>query len=321
MRIGEFCAIKRECLKIENGRKYLVVPRNKQKATRKTQVEVIDELEINDDIYELIQEYIELTNPAGATKSLISYPAYKQFIGDDSHNKATQQFTQGNFRRLLDKFYDKIIEQKYQVSEIEKLKPNDTRHFAFCSMMLQGFDALTIARIGGHRSIESQYHYQQHLSYFAQSHVYHLARINKFRNSSNFRSEGSTLFLEQAKINALRPMGSFEHLERMDVGYCTDTKMDCESDYCQLCSKWYIPFEELKREQRTLLDFSESRSVRIEERLKTMDFLRQQIDIGHNEELQRESKLLRGDIEDLAKIIPYIDENGGKNNEQDGKTE
>ena len=33
-------------------------------------------------------------------------------------------------------------------NDIELLQPGDTRHLAFCSMMLQGFNPLTIARYG-----------------------------------------------------------------------------------------------------------------------------------------------------------------------------
>lgn len=315
MRIEEFCSITRNCLKIENGNYYIVLPRKKQKATRKTQVEVFDTLEIDEDTFSRVSEYISLTEECGMSHSLLSYPAYKQFVGTDNFNNTSTQFTQANFRRLLDKYYNEIIIEKYKTNDLNKIKPNDTRHFAFCSMMLQGFDALTIARMGGHRSVESQYHYQQHLSYFTQSSVYHLAKINKLRNSKVFRSEGSVLLLEEAKSNSLRPINSIEYLEPMEIGYCTDPEMECESDYCQLCSKWYIPFNDLKNHHKELLDFSESRKRRIEERLKTMELLRQQLEPENNEHLLRESKLIRGDIEDMAKIQSYIEENGEENHE------
>lgn len=317
MRISEFCSLERECIYIKDDKFFIKIPRKKQKITRKDHVEIINDIEINKDTFYLINEYIKLSKEYGETKTLISYKLYKEFVGTDSQNNATKYYSPKNFRRVLDKFYNEIINIKYGIDDIEQIKPNDTRHFAFCSMMLQGFNPLTIARMGGHRSVESQYHYQQHLDYFTQSHVYHLTKINKLRNSKDFRKEGSTMLLESAKINSLQPIENFDYLEPMEIGYCTDVNMDCESDYCWMCSKWYATKEQLKEHQKTLLDFSNLYQDRIKERLLTMERIRKNIGLDptdntysneEQEQLYRESKKLYGEINDLANINIKLDE-------------
>ena len=42
-------------------------------------------------------------------------------------------------------------------------------------MMFQGFNMLTIARIGGHSSLDAQMHYFNHLEYFSQSSIQYLS--------------------------------------------------------------------------------------------------------------------------------------------------
>ncbi len=38
------------------------------------------------------------------------------------------------------------VEQEYQ------LRPNDSRHIAFISLMMQGYSPIEIARLGGHQN-------------------------------------------------------------------------------------------------------------------------------------------------------------------------
>lgn len=321
MRIVEFCSIKRDCLIKKENETYLVIPRRKQKAVRKDHVEITNEIKITKEIKEIIEEYITLSDSYGETETLLSYKMFKEKIKQkESSNRNKEAFTRANFAYILDVFYDRIVNERYQYEELEKIKPNDTRHFAFCSMMLQGFNPLTIARIGGHRSIESQFHYQQHLDYFTQSHVYYLSKINKLNNSAIF-DEDSSIILKDAEINSLQNINKFNYLEKMDIGYCTDKNMDCESDHCQLCSKWFIPREELKEKINELTDFKEVYKKRIQERLETMEFIRKNMIIessdntyspDEQEKLKRESILLNDDINGLSKMMIF---EGGNDNE------
>jgi hypothetical protein len=182
-------------------------------------------------------------------------------------------------------------------------------------MMLQGFNALTIARMGGHQKIESQYHYQQHIDYFVQSQVYHLTKIHRGRLLQEISEEASTIELENARIEALRKKEEFDYLEEVEIGYCRDPKMNCEADLCQFCSKWWISMEDLHKYEAELRNLSELKAQRIQERLLLMERLRKDmlydIESGtynpeEQELLYRESKLCLGEMEDKAKIDAYL---------------
>jgi integrase len=316
MRIGEFCAIQRKCTIYEDGKYYIKIPRSKKRKTD-NKIEVLDTIEIDKNTFLLIDKYIDITNEYGKTGTLISYRAYKNFFGDDTINLSSNFFNRHNFSYLLNKFYDEIVNRKYKINNIEKIKPNDTRHFAFCSLMLQGFNALTIARLGGHSSLESQNHYQRHLDYFIQSKVYELSRIYKLNQMNEFKKNSHSHELKNLEINSLQSKTNFSYLEKMDIGYCTDPKMDCESEYCQLCTKFWIPRDELRENYEELFNFKKSYEKRIKERIETMNRIRKgmEYDINKNnhsideqEKLFREAKLLETEINGLAKINNYFED-------------
>lgn len=314
MRPSEFCDLKRNCITANKGRYFITVPREKQKGSAK-HVEVTDTLEINKSIYNLITEYIKLTDKYGETQTLISYPAHLSKSEKKNKNTVFEFFNYDNLYRLLEKFYEEIVEKRYGRYDLERISLNDTRHFAFCSMMLQGFNALTIARMGGHQKIESQYHYQQHIDYFVQSQVYHLTKIHRGRLLQEISEEASTIELENARIEALRKKEEFDYLEEVEIGYCRDPKMNCEADLCQFCSKWWISMEDLHKYEAELRNLSELKAQRIQERLLLMERLRKDmlydIESGtynpeEQELLYRESKLCLGEMEDKAKIDAYL---------------
>ncbi|MDQ8738868.1 tyrosine-type recombinase/integrase [Paenibacillus sp. LHD-38] len=319
LRPKEFCAIKRDCLTRKNSSFYITVPRKKQKATMRL-VELVDTLEINRDIYKMVQDYINLTNSFGETKTLISYRAYSKSInvngGKRNLNFNSYRFHYNNLDRLLLSYYERIVKKKYGYEDLEQVRPGDTRHFAFCSMMLQGFNALSIARIGGHRSIESQYHYQQHMKYFADSKVYHLSRLFRYERIKGLSSI-SNIELEHVGRNFLKDRQQFAYLKEMDVGYCTDPNMACESDLCQFCSKWWVSREEFKLHESEIRNRAAIKEKNINDRIAFMEKLRNEMeyDLSNNEyslsdqeNLSREAKLLQGDMVDLAKLYSYVDD-------------
>ncbi|MEM5627556.1 hypothetical protein AAHB47_30555 [Bacillus wiedmannii] len=75
-------------------------------------------------------------------------------------------------------------------------------------MMFQGFNMLTIARIGGHSSLDAQMHYFNHLEYFSQSSIQYLSdqyrkipyislNTEGISNDSNIKKLFSKAFLNQ----------------------------------------------------------------------------------------------------------------------------
>ncbi|WP_310853962.1 tyrosine-type recombinase/integrase [Paenibacillus taichungensis] len=313
LRPSEFCSIQRECIYEDAGQYYLRVPRKKQKATIK-KAEVVDTLEINSEIFNLVRDYIELSESYGNSKTLIHYNLYSKWINQGNRkvnlNYAPMYFNYQNFSTLLHTFYSEVIEDKFQFYGLERIAPNDTRHFAFCSMMLQGFNALTIARIGGHRSIESQYHYQQHMNYFIESKVYSLSKFYQFQNENQFGYISNTELTKSLNKSNLVELDQ-KNMTKMDHGYCTDPEMNCESDACQFCSKWWISKEELLEHSEQLKNMTELKKQSISERLTLIERLRREMEYNYidstfnpsdQEALSRETKKMNGEIEDLARI-------------------
>lgn len=181
LRISEFCDIKRNNLiEVDDGF-LLKLPRKKQNNRR---IQVIDSILIPKRLAEAINAYKNSTDKYGNTSTLISYlslPFQKHNL-DQKIN--SESFDSNIFSYVLKDFYDEIVCKRYgfkimeqeEVKAVEqglslnkvinrKIRPNDTRHFAFLNLMTQGYHPVEIARLGGHVSIYSQYHYHQHLEY------------------------------------------------------------------------------------------------------------------------------------------------------------
>lgn len=151
------------CYKDNNNRYWIKVPRTKlHKNNKVAEVEIVNVLETTESIYNFINEYIRIMKPYQRGKFLISYKAYNSFIEPNYRDAAfknkrnVEQMELSQVKMLFDKFYDEIVKPRYNYMNMTPLKPGDTRHLAFCNMMFQGLNPLTIARIGGHTDLKSQ---------------------------------------------------------------------------------------------------------------------------------------------------------------------
>ncbi|MFZ7934004.1 hypothetical protein [Bacillus thuringiensis] len=279
MRPSEFCSIKRNCLSIQGNDFFITLPRQKQKATSKT-FEVPNTLPISKELYNLIKRYIHISDSYGETTTLISAAVYRSTLNYPTQSKRRilnqNHFFLYMFNNLLHAFYSEVLKDIYGLEPIDKSKwlkeknsviklrsndglseftaekqiikiqPNDTRHFAICSMMIQGFNPLTIARMAGHQHIESQYHYQKHIEFFIDSKAYEATLLNRLTNSSRDTNYNSTLVIKDLINRSLAPEEMFEYKEEVEIGYCTDELRRCESRICIFCSKNWIPREEIE---------------------------------------------------------------------------
>ena len=174
-------------MKDDEDRYWMIVPRRKNLSSRPGKLAVTDTIQVNREVFELIEDYKRLTL-AYATESsyLISYKAYRKYVKLKSKEITREKIGASQFINMIDRFYDEIVTAKY--GDLERIKPGDTRHFAFCNMMLQGFNMLTIARMGGHSQLETQLHYHKHLDHFAQSFVHHAAQMLRMKRVNLWRS-------------------------------------------------------------------------------------------------------------------------------------
>ncbi|ASJ54546.1 hypothetical protein BP422_13845 [Brevibacillus formosus] len=137
----------------------------------------------------------------------------------------------------MDQFYKDIIVGKYGFYG-DKVLPGDTRHLAFCNMMLQGWNMLSIARMGGHTSIRTQMHYHAHLDYFAESWVYNLSqryRLDRINRAATIPTFSVRKVL--AKQELFQP-ADFEQRYEVDHGFCTYNPSLCETGDCRFCEHY-----------------------------------------------------------------------------------
>ncbi|MBY3621261.1 tyrosine-type recombinase/integrase [Paenibacillus sp. FSL K6-3166] len=348
MRPSEFCSIKRNCLSVKGNSYYITLPRQKQKATTKT-FEVIDTLPISQEIYNLIQRYLIISEPFGETSTLISASVYRSTMIQFPSQVRKRKFNPNYFvlymlNNLLNSFYNEVINATFSLEPIKKInwikkkynkkmnidqelnefitdkqiikiQPNDTRHYAICSMMIQGFNPLTIARMAGHQHLESQYHYQKHIEFFIDSNAYGTIIENRLINKNDTGSFDSTLAIKDIVLKSLAPEELFDFKDEVEIGFCTDKLKRCESRICLLCSKNWIPREEIEKNLKEIIELKTGLKKKLKNRSDTLKRIYKDIKVEYKncrispidlEELARESKLTIGDIHDYATLITNI---------------
>lgn len=245
MRISEFCNMKRDCLLHINERYYIRLPREKKSATER-RIQIVDTLEITKEIHDLINDYIQHTSRYGESKTLISYRSLIDLgvIKTGRANKKNKDyFHRKIFSTLLKRFYKEVVYHRYPKSIKREVRPNDTRHFAFCSLLMQGLSPIEIARLGGHSTLEAQYHYSNHTEYFIDVEVKKL--IDRFKYDDG-KLRGTTLegqeitFLDIENKSMVFPPKDNVTRYPMEIGFCTDELQRCESLDCMLCKHWWI---------------------------------------------------------------------------------
>ncbi|WP_242434980.1 tyrosine-type recombinase/integrase [Bacillus cereus] len=226
MRASEFCLIERNCLIVDKNKDkyYIQLPRTKQNSKR---VQVMDKILVDEEMYQLINRYIDLTNQYGKTDTLISIRSIMS-VKNDNHaymQKNSNQFNRTNLQTLIEIFY-RAIERVYdfKVEQEYQLRPNDTRHLAFMSLMMQGYSPVEIARLGGHKTIQTQLHYSSHKEYWVDCEVFKL--MKKVKNTSlSIESVGT--IPDEVKLKVYGNEGTYK--QKMNIGFCKDEEQKCES--------------------------------------------------------------------------------------------
>ncbi|QNK47584.1 site-specific integrase [Brevibacterium sp. PAMC23299] len=241
LRTGEFVGIKRNCLIDKGGNFFIQLPRTKQKAKNKRDLDIEDVVPLNESVYKLIQEYIDFTEVFGEAEQLLSTKAYIAGLG--MKKNFADEWYPVRLSKLINHFYDNVIIKKMGLSpEIERIKPMDTRHYAFMNLKLSGVNELTIARLGGHRTIHAQEHYFKHLDEFADSYVYSLTRLRRFKMLDSklieYKDEND-LIIQKSRIRNPKK----EDLKMHPFGVCTfpDIRvMGCPKEgECRHCTEWF----------------------------------------------------------------------------------
>jgi len=231
------------CFKDLNGRFWIKLPRKKVKQdTAKQQIEIVDTIETTSDIYDFIVEYKSLLKSEFQSRYLISYKAYNYFCRNRVFNlrkkKNPEIMGLGSIGLLLSNFYKKKINDQ----KVVPLKPGDSRHLAFCNLMLQGVNPIAIARLGGHSKLKSQFHYSQHLDTFAESYVFTMADKLKLMQHLKTRNvSGKYESLSRSKLLVTYSLDEIKSFLEIEKGYCIVKTKGCE-DFTDCQNKcWFCP--------------------------------------------------------------------------------
>mgnify|MGYP001174108201 FL=1 len=273
MRPVEFYSLRRDCTFKDNEDRYwMVLPRKKKKSTLPGKLEITDTVQINQEVFEFIEDYKQLTSAYDSESYyLISYKAYRKYVKIKTKEKAREKMGAFQFINIIDRFYDEIVTPKY--GDLERIKPGDTRHFAFCNMMLQGFNMLTIARIGGHNQLETQLHYHKHLDHFASSFVHHAAQMLRMNRKKLMRSNwdvGTQAIIAKSKIYRL---DDFQETYKVENGYCTDHPSRCQVGDCRFCEYYLFSPDDEQKGLAWLKDCSNLLETRIKEQLELIRYV------------------------------------------------
>ncbi|OBA06006.1 hypothetical protein A9P44_03550 [Paenibacillus polymyxa] len=243
LRPAEFLSIKANCLSSHDGKFTITIPREKQKGNG--DIEITNTLQITKEIYDLIDEYLLLQSEIEKSEYLLAYMPYNLFIPKPIRKAAknkrnrTDKMDNSQMQELLHDFYEEVVGKKFGYPNIERVRLGDTRHFAFCNMMLQGYNALTIARIGGHLHLKSQLSYSRHLDYFAEARVRILSETIKRNRDQNL---GDTIL---SSTNGLIIKSKIRKGEISSIaiqgGFCKDNSfpINCIDD-CIFCTHFQL---------------------------------------------------------------------------------
>lgn len=200
------------------------------------QVDLVEWFKIDEALYALFEDYINRIDYFEDGEGYI----FNAINVHTAHNR--EYMGTGVLRNLKQNFYDKIIRKKYgyevigkgktqflQKNEIERIDFGDTRHLAFLNLIVSGYNPYTIAQLGGHRNISTQFSYYSGLTTYCTSKAFSLANGITTLNSGNALAMHD--FHKKMIINEEYDLST---ARRVDGGYCvcTNYPYDCMSLDC-----------------------------------------------------------------------------------------
>lgn len=263
----------------EEEKYYVVIGRRKQqpkpKAKRKKQFPVPHRLQINKEIYEIIEDYRITTNkkneeylfPMSHHFEHLTSPQHSNFLNTGKTVIHTNHLTWAQMYKLLDLFFSEVIQDTLGINVVESREkldlenPHktitqfnlmDTRHFSICTMMMQGFSELTIAQMAGHTRIETQSSYASHIDDFERSYSGLLAREIKGK-MTNLKFSGFDHFTFRQKQLLSFLKDDYSKERKVDYGYCQSPifPYECVEKDCIFCNKNHIDLSELTPKEQT----------------------------------------------------------------------
>jgi hypothetical protein len=316
MRPSELCMLESNCLvERENGTSWLRFRRIKTEnyETDNENTSYFEKqyslIQIDNSISKLISDYkFKLTQLRIESDYLLPYELRKlgnkvNFLRADNPERI-DLFV---FRDVLKKFHKHIIQEKYGQVDCSRINPGDTRHFAIINMFLQGFNALSIARMAGHKSISMQVGYYSHAIFYAESFVYALAQ-RKFETGIENKIPKPFLGKTRRFLDSCDLVSDDEilSLRPVDFGFCRDKSeffpINC-SDDCRKCEYFLFKptFDATEQALAWLRNYSVDIGNKITETIKIM------FDIGKSVEKYNEKLINEALRTNSIKLASHMD--------------
>lgn len=223
MRPIEFFTLKNTSFYQKEKRYYIKIERSlKSDPTNKKNhpIGLVTDFQITKQLYDLFQSYINIVELKDAgyifNSSEHNFKYDREFVG------------RGIFNYNLNKFYDKIVKEKYGFTvleketkqfldekEIEKINFGDTRHLSFLNLIISGYNPYTIAQLGGHRELSSQ------MSYYSGATSYCTSKAFSFALGIDNLDVHTMPIAEWRQNQIMMTSTDLSKAIEIDGGYCT----------------------------------------------------------------------------------------------------
>jgi hypothetical protein len=296
MRPVELVLLDSKCLlDTEKGIYYLCIDRRKLGENPKNK-QLPDKIAISKELYDFLFEYKEMVKPYGETETFISPKAWANFSNHSRSFKTDlNQYNTTDLKNAI-LYLKRVFEKKYKY-HFDKgcfVTPGDTRHLAVMNMIYMDYDLNLIARLAGHTSIKLIPNYGEHMEFWVDYNIY--KKMQEARTSKSFENK-------QVDIPSWIIQKTLRHEEgtekwKMDIGYCKDTNMACESfgDPPCNCQHWGISEAELFEKRDSIAKRSIKSRRDISEYTTTMKNLYRLVVKGEAENLFPTAKNQMGSL-------------------------
>lgn len=283
LRPCEVYQLPKDCIYEKSGKYYIHIERVKNKYKRKQySTPVIKDFEIREDIFCLIRDYIDYINiilDADEAGYLFSIRILKETAGIRPKDEDVERITHVTMQTIYNHFKKEVIEREYgyhmvplgqkkDENDIEEVKMGDVRHLAIINLMMMGYNPLYIMELAGHRKLNTQMGYYNHVDTFATAKSHMLKEmIKRTGNNLDFKDYDSGDYVIQKNLLG----ASYYDLPLVSdgKGRCRsrDFPYECVCTECIFCPH-FIPDRNLSKEYYDALK---------EENEKDMETLRMEL--------------------------------------------
>lgn len=301
LRPQEFLEIEYNCCwQDEKSEYWIKVPRHKVE-DENAQIKLKYVLKTTEKMYTMIEEYKNfIQSYTSESKYLFPYELrYKSFSKmnkalADKYRKDKEKQNNNDGNLLLAYFEENYLSSEIDSEIYSHITLGDTRHYAFCNMILQGMNPLVIAQIGGHTSLKSQMHYYQQIGTCTNAYTKELSYRYLIRNHKIMTSINENNYDEYRQKTLLQLYDSKDIINFLyiDKGYCIKYKnsdnninfKEC-GESCYECEYHIMDFDKNPEMKEVLRNRSDKYQNILKRQLELIKSVSKDIKIDYENEI------------------------------------